>query len=105
MNLTSIAKTNRPLVIIGLGALLGSTIVWTKLLTECMTTTQIVSSRIVLASLTTFALLAVRGDLRWPGSALLRGAVLLGVFDSVVPYLLMTFGAGQGSRPVSASCS
>jgi drug/metabolite transporter (DMT)-like permease len=86
---------NTPLIIIGLGALLGSTIVWTKLLTEYMTTTQIVSSRIVLASLTMFTLLAVRGELRRPCWALLRGAVLLGMFDSVIPYVLMTFGARQ----------
>jgi drug/metabolite transporter (DMT)-like permease len=79
--------------IIGLGALLGSTGVWMKLLTEYMTTMQIVSSRIVLASLTMLALLAVRGELRWPSAALLRGAALLGIFDSVVPYTLMAFGA------------
>jgi drug/metabolite transporter (DMT)-like permease len=95
MNLTSIAKTRSPLVIIGLGALLGSTSVWTKLLTEYMTTMQIVTSRVALASLTMFALLAVRGELRRPSWALLRGAVLLSVFDSLVPYTLMAFGARQ----------
>jgi len=95
MNVTSLAKTNTPIVIIGLGALLGSTSAWTKLLTEYMTTLQIVSSRIVLASLTLFALLAVRGEIRWPRWALVRGAALLGIFDSVVPYTLMAFGARQ----------
>jgi drug/metabolite transporter (DMT)-like permease len=95
MNLASIAKTNSAGVIIGLGALLGSTAVWMKLLTEYMTTMQIVSSRIVLASLTLFSLLVIRGELRRPSSALLRGAVVLGIFDSVVPYTLMAFGAKQ----------
>jgi drug/metabolite transporter (DMT)-like permease len=95
MNVTSITKTKTPLIIIGLGALLGSTMVWTKLLTEYMTTTQIVSTRIVLASVTMFSLLAVRGELRRPCWALLRGAVFLGLFDSVVPYMFMAFGARQ----------
>jgi drug/metabolite transporter (DMT)-like permease len=95
MNVTSIARTKPALVIISLGALLGSTVVWTKLLTEYMTATQIVSARIVLATLTMFVLLAVRGELRRPGWALLRAAVLLGVFDSVVPYMLMAFAARQ----------
>ena len=93
MNLTAIARTRSPLVITGLGSLLGSTIVWTKLLTGYMTTMQIVSSRIVLAGITLFAILAVRGELRWPGRRLLRRAVLLGVCDSLVPYALMAFGA------------
>jgi drug/metabolite transporter (DMT)-like permease len=95
MNLTCVAKTRTPVIIIGLGALLGSTIVWTKLLTEYMTTTQIVSTRVVMASVTMIALLAIRGELRRPCSKVLRGAAILGVFDSVVPYLLMAFGASQ----------
>jgi len=93
MKLTAIATTRTPLVITGLGTLLGSTIVWTKVLTGHMTTMQIVSSRIVLAALTMFALLAVRGELRRPGRQLLRRAVLLGICDSLVPYALMAFGA------------
>lgn len=93
MNRVSLAKTKAPLVIIGLGALLGSTIVWTKLLTGYLTTMQIVSSRILLASLTMFAMLAVRRELRWPERPLLRAAILLGVCDSLVPYALMAFGA------------
>ena len=89
----SLSKTKTALVIIGLGVLLGSTVVWTKLLTEYMTTMQIVSARIVLGSLTMFALLAVRGEFGRPSRALLGGAVLLGIFDSAVPYMFMAFGA------------
>jgi drug/metabolite transporter (DMT)-like permease len=93
MNLTAVARTKSPAVIIGLGALLGSTSVWMKLLTEYMTTTQIVTTRIVLAGLTMFALLALKGELRWPRPTVLRGAALLGLLDSVVPYTLMAVGA------------
>jgi drug/metabolite transporter (DMT)-like permease len=93
MNLAAIAKTKSPLVIVGLGALLGSTSAWLKLLTDYLTTMQIVSCRVVLASLTMFALLAVRGELRRPAQPLLRGAVVLGLVDSVIPYTLMAFGA------------
>jgi drug/metabolite transporter (DMT)-like permease len=95
MHVTYSAKGKTPVIIIGLGTLLGSSIVWTKVLTEYMTTVQIVSTRIVLASLTMFALLAVRGELRKPRWTLLRGAVLLGIFDSLIPYLLMAFAASQ----------
>ena len=91
----SLSKTKTALIIIGLGLLLGSTVVWTKLLTEHMTTMQIVSMRIVLGALTMFALLAVKGELRRPSLALLGGAALLGMFDSAVPYMLMAFGARQ----------
>jgi len=91
----SLSKTKTALVIVGLGLLLGSTIVWTKLLTENMSTMQIVSSRIVLGALTMFALLALKGELRMPSRALLGGATLLGLFDSAVPYMLMAFGARQ----------
>jgi drug/metabolite transporter (DMT)-like permease len=102
MNLAATTKTKSPLVIIGLGALLGSTSALLKLLTEYMTTMQIVSCRVVLASLTMFTLLAVRGELRWPRGTLLRGAALLGVLDSVVPYTLMAFGARHTEAGVGA---
>jgi len=102
MGLAFNAKGKSPFIIIGLGTLMGSSIVWTKVLTEYMTTVQIVSTRIVLASLTMFALAAVRGELRRPSLKLLRGAALLGLFDSLVPYLLMALGARQVAAGLGA---
>jgi len=95
VNLQSTARTQTPLIIVGLGFLLGSSIVWVKVLTGYMTPTQIASTRLVLAAATMVALLAVRRELRRPCFATVRGAAVLGVFDSAVPYLLMSWGAGR----------
>jgi len=102
MNLAYGATGKSPVIVIGLGTLMGSSIVWTKVLTDYMTTVQIVSTRIVLASLTMFALMAVRGELRRPRLKLLRGAALLGLFDSLIPYLLMALGARQVAAGLGA---
>jgi drug/metabolite transporter (DMT)-like permease len=95
MSLIHGANARTPAIVVGLGTLLGSSVVWTKVLTQYMTTVQLVSMRIVLAGLTMFALLAVRGELRKPRWTLLCGAISLGLFDSLIPYLLMTFGASR----------
>ena len=95
MSLIHSANAKTPAIVVGLGTLLGSSVVWTKMLTAYLTTLQLVSTRLVLASLTMFALLAVRGELRKPRWTLLRGAMLLGLFDSLLPYLLMAFGASR----------
>lgn len=83
------------LVLALLGLLFGSAFLFTRVLVDVMTPLQLVAWRLLLATAAVLAISLVRRDLPTLNRQLLAGGAILAVFDSFIPYVLVSMASQE----------